>query len=60
MQRRHEALAGCLRPPDQPEIGLDQIVTTPGAGWHEPHDRVIESIHLTGAEVIPHLRATAG
>jgi alkanesulfonate monooxygenase SsuD/methylene tetrahydromethanopterin reductase-like flavin-dependent oxidoreductase (luciferase family) len=38
------------------DVGLDQVVTTPGAGWYEPHDLVIESIHLTGKTVLPRLR----
>ena len=38
------------------DIGLDQLVTTPGAGWHEPHDMVLESIRLCGAQIIPKLR----
>lgn len=37
-------------------IGLDQVVTTPGAGWYDPHDLVIESIHLVGKQVLPALR----
>ena len=37
-------------------IGLDQGVTTPGAGWYDPHDLVIESIHLVGKQVLPALR----
>jgi alkanesulfonate monooxygenase SsuD/methylene tetrahydromethanopterin reductase-like flavin-dependent oxidoreductase (luciferase family) len=39
------------------KIGLDQVVTTPGAGWKDPHDKVIESIYLTGEKVIPRLKA---
>jgi alkanesulfonate monooxygenase SsuD/methylene tetrahydromethanopterin reductase-like flavin-dependent oxidoreductase (luciferase family) len=35
------------------DVGLDQVVTTPGAGWYEPHDLVIESIHQTGKTVLP-------
>jgi len=38
------------------DIGLDQVVTTPGAGWHDPHDKVIESIHLVGEKVVPRLK----
>jgi alkanesulfonate monooxygenase SsuD/methylene tetrahydromethanopterin reductase-like flavin-dependent oxidoreductase (luciferase family) len=38
------------------DIGLDQVVTTPGAGWHDPHDLVLESIRLLGKKVIPELR----
>jgi alkanesulfonate monooxygenase SsuD/methylene tetrahydromethanopterin reductase-like flavin-dependent oxidoreductase (luciferase family) len=37
-------------------IGLDQVVTTPGAGWHDPHEMVLESIRLVGEQVIPRLR----
>ena len=37
-------------------IGLDQVVTTPGTGWYDPHDLVIESIHLVGKQVLPALR----
>jgi alkanesulfonate monooxygenase SsuD/methylene tetrahydromethanopterin reductase-like flavin-dependent oxidoreductase (luciferase family) len=39
------------------QIGLDQVVTTPGAGWHDPHDKVLESISLMGEKVIPRLKA---
>ena len=39
------------------KIGLDQVVTTPGAGWYDPHPRVIESIELVGEKVIPRLKA---
>ena len=39
------------------DVGLDQVVTTPGAGWHDPHDRVIESIQLVGEKVLPRLRS---
>jgi len=38
------------------DIGLDQLVTTPGAGWHDPHDAVLESIRLCGEKIIPALR----
>lgn len=38
------------------DIGLDQLVTTPGAGWYEPHERTLESIALTGEKVIPSFR----
>ena len=38
------------------EIGLDQLVTTPGAGWHDPHEAVLESIRLCGEKIIPELR----
>ena len=39
------------------KIGLDQVVTTPGAGWYDPHERVIESIGVVGEKVLPRLRA---
>lgn len=38
------------------EIGLDQLVTTPGAGWYDPHEAVLESIRLCGEKIIPELR----
>ena len=38
------------------DVGLDQLVTTPGAGWYEPHEMVLESIRLCGEKVIPELR----
>jgi alkanesulfonate monooxygenase SsuD/methylene tetrahydromethanopterin reductase-like flavin-dependent oxidoreductase (luciferase family) len=38
------------------DVGLDQLVTIPGAGWHDPHDAVLESIRLVGERVIPRLR----
>ena len=38
------------------DIGLDQLVTTPGAGWHDPHEMVLGSIRLCGEKIIPELR----
>ena len=38
------------------DIGLDQLVTTPAAGWHDPHEMVLGSIRLCGARIIPELR----
>jgi alkanesulfonate monooxygenase SsuD/methylene tetrahydromethanopterin reductase-like flavin-dependent oxidoreductase (luciferase family) len=38
------------------DIGLDQLVFIPAAGWHIPHDKTLESIALIGEKVLPKFR----
>ena len=38
------------------DVGIDQLVTCPAAGWHETHEVSLESVRLVGERVIPELR----
>jgi alkanesulfonate monooxygenase SsuD/methylene tetrahydromethanopterin reductase-like flavin-dependent oxidoreductase (luciferase family) len=38
------------------DIGLDMLVLIPAAGWVLPHERTVDSLHLTGKRVLPRFR----
>jgi alkanesulfonate monooxygenase SsuD/methylene tetrahydromethanopterin reductase-like flavin-dependent oxidoreductase (luciferase family) len=34
-------------------VGFDQLVVVPAIGWYMPHEKVLESIRVLGAKVLP-------
>ena len=34
-------------------VGFDQLVVVPAIGWYMPHEKVLESIRVMGAKVLP-------